>query len=187
MSLSRAETVASGGDSAGRWPGGDAGLRRLLVLGLGNDILTDDRAGLEVARELREVFRGDPRVVVEETTEMGLALLDLVEGYDDLILVDAVLTGRVAAGALLEFGLSDLDWVPGMAPHGLGVGEVLEAGRALGLRMPGAVRVYAVEAEDPFSLGTVPTSVVAAALPGLRRRVEGAVREWLDLALESGR
>ena len=149
------------------------------MLGLGNDILTDDLAGLLVARRLRETLAGEAGIDVLETTEMGLALLDLVEGYDGLVLVDAVLTRSGAPGTLHEFNADQLDTVPGMAPHGLGLGEVLAAGRELGLRMPRWIRMFGVEASDPFSLGVAPTALVAAALPGLCDRVAVAAREMV--------
>lgn len=76
-------------------PAGSRRCDRILVLGLGNDILTDDAVGLLVARAVAERLRDRPQIAVRETTEMGLALLDEIADFDALILVDAVQTGRV--------------------------------------------------------------------------------------------
>jgi hydrogenase maturation protease len=53
---------------------------RILVLALGNDLLGDDGVGLEAARQIAGQVDGSVDVV--ETGEAGLALLELMEGYE---------------------------------------------------------------------------------------------------------
>ena len=149
---------------------------RLLVLGLGNDILTDDAVGLLVARAVAERLGDDATVAVRETTEMGLALLDEIADFDALILVDAVQTGRVPPGHIHECDIADLPQVTATSPHFIGVGETLEFGRRLGLAMPGRVRVIAIEVADPYTLGTEPTEVVSAAVALAVERVIDLIR-----------
>ena len=141
-----------------------AGPARVLVLGLGNDILTDDAVGLLVARTVAARLRDRPAITVRETTEMGLALLDEIAGFDALILVDAVQTGRAPSGHVHECDIADLPQVTATSPHFVGVGETLMIGRQLGLAMPAKVRVIAIEVADPFTLGTQPTAAVRPAV-----------------------
>jgi hydrogenase maturation protease len=138
---------------------------KILVLGLGNDILTDDAIGLEVVREVSRRVEGDSRVDVKETMEMGLALLDFIVGYDTLILVDSIQTGRAAPGYVHDLTREHLSAQPGRTPHFLGVKDTLLLGARLGLPMPERVRILAVEVEDPFTLGSEMTSAVRCALP----------------------
>ncbi len=149
---------------------------RLLVLGLGNDILTDDAVGLLVARAVAARLGGDAAVAVRETTEMGLALLDEIADFDALILVDAVQTGRVPPGHIHECDIADLPQVTATSPHFIGVGETLGFGRRLGLAMPGRVRVIAIEVADPFTLGTEPTERVRKAVALAVERVIVLIR-----------
>lgn len=139
--------------------------RPILALGLGNDILTDDAIGLLVARQLRRELGNHPAIEVRETTEMGLALLDFLTGYDAVLLVDAIQTGQALPGFLHELEPGGLTRLTGRTPHFLGVGETLALGRALGLPMPRRVRILAVEVADPFTLGTTLTPALRAALP----------------------
>jgi hydrogenase maturation protease len=120
---------------------------RLLVLGLGNDILTDDAIGLIVAREVGCQLEPDEPIEARSTTEMGLALLDEITGYDGLVLVDAVQTGRAPAGHVHELVVDDLHVLPSVTPHFLGIGETLALGRLLGLPMPERVRILGIEVE----------------------------------------
>jgi hydrogenase maturation protease len=143
----------------------------VLILGLGNDVLTDDAVGLHVARALRERLAGEPNLAVEETCEMGLALLDFFVDRRVVILVDSIQTGRVPAGTVHEVDAGELKQLTGRTPHFLGVGETLALGRTLGLAMPESVRIFAVEVADPFTLGTEMTGAVREALPEVVQRV----------------
>src|ERR1035438_600219 len=102
---------------------------RVLVLGLGNDLLTDDGVGLYVARELQRQFVGQDSIHVRETTEMGLALLDFLTGYDAAVIVDSIQTGQAPPGFIHELDAASLKQLTGGTPHFLGVGERSEERR----------------------------------------------------------
>lgn len=151
--------------------------RKTLVLGLGNDILTDDAVGLHVVRRLAGELRGDHSDIdVRETTEMGLALLDFLTGYASVIIVDSIQTGRSAPGSVHELDPFSLNLMTGRTPHFLGVGETLALGRELGLAMPGQVRIFAIEVEDPLTVSTAMSPALEEALPRIVARIGEAVR-----------
>ena len=150
------------------------------MLGLGNDILTDDAVGLLVARAVAERVGEEREIAVRETIEMGLALLDEIADFDALILVDSVQTGRAPPGHIHECDIADLPQVTATSPHFVGVGETLALGRRLGLAMPRRVRVIAIEVADPFTLGTQPTTVVQEAVGLAVERVVALTRTWTE-------
>jgi hydrogenase maturation protease len=149
--------------------------RKLLLLGLGNDILSDDAVGLHVVHELRSELAGHPSIDVRETTEMGLALLDFITGYGAVVIVDSIQTGQAAPGFLHELDVAALTQLTGRTPHFVGVSETLALGRQLGLAMPEQVRIFAIEVEDPFTLGTALTPTLQGALPGIVARIHAAL------------
>jgi hydrogenase maturation protease len=153
---------------------------KILVLGLGNDILTDDAIGLHVVRELRESLAGDDHIDVRETTEMGLALLDFIVGYGAVVIVDSIQTGKSPAGTIHEVDAAGMKQLTGRTPHFLGIGETLALGRQLGLAMPQEVRILAVEVEDPFTLGTEMTPALQGVLPVALQRVRQVLDELAD-------
>ena len=149
--------------------------RQLLLLGLGNDILTDDAVGLFVVRELQSKLAAHPSIDVRETTEMGLALLDFITGYRTVVIVDSIQTGKASPGFLHELDAPALNQLTGRTPHFVGVSETLALGRQLGLAMPEQVRIFAIEVEDPFTLGTAMTPALQSALPGIVQRIAVAL------------
>jgi len=150
---------------------------KVLLLGLGNDILTDDSIGLRVAAGLREQFSGREGVTILQTTEMGLALLDIVADCSDLVLVDAVQTHKEAPGFVHELEERDLQPLSNCSPHFLGVGETLALGRKLGISVPVRVKIFAVEAADPFTVSQRLTPSLEAALPAIIERVAAYVEQ----------
>ena len=162
-------------DSRNPPPAADPAATKTLVLGLGNDLLSDDAIGLYVARQLQRQFAGHPSIHVRETTEMGLALLDFLTGYDAAALVDSIQTGNARPGTIHELDAASLKQLTGCTPHFLGVGETLALGRQLSLPMPAQVRIFAIEVLDPFTLGTELTPALQTALPGIVERIATAV------------
>jgi hydrogenase maturation protease len=152
-------------------------MARVLVLGLGNDILTDDAVGLHVAQAVRERLAGEPGIEVKSTTEMGLALLDEIADRDGVVLVDSVQTGRAPPGHIHEVDAAALASIASTVPHMLGIGETLALGQLLGLAMPRRVRVFAIEVADPFSLGTEMTGAVRDSVTAAADRIIAAARE----------
>jgi hydrogenase maturation protease len=154
----------------------NANVGKVLVLGLGNDILTDDAVGLNVVRQLRQELASETGIDVRETMEMGLALLDFMVGYRAVVIVDSIQTGQAPAGTIHEVDAAGLKQFTRRTPHFLGVGETLALGRHLGLPMPEEVRIVAVEVEDPFTLGTAMTDALQAAVPRVIDRVRATLR-----------
>ncbi len=146
-------------------------MRHALVIGVGNLYRRDDAAGWEVVRCLRR--RVPPHVRLVEHDGEATALLDVWEGADLVILVDAVASGS-APGTVHRFEAADGPLPAALmrvSTHALGVAAAVELARALG-RLPPRLIVYGIEGED-FSEGV-----------GLSSRVRAAVSEVVALILQ---
>lgn len=152
---------------------------RILVAGVGNIFLGDDGFGSDVARRLRaEPLPDTVRVVDYGIRGMHLAY-DLLDGYDALILVDA-LPGGKAPGQLsvLEVGPADLGEGEFDA-HGMNPVAVLASLGTLGGELP---RTFVVGCE-PLDVGdgmglTAPVDqAVEAAVPLVRQLVDKVLAE----------
>jgi hydrogenase maturation protease len=146
-----------------------SGKSNVLVLALGNDILGDDAVGLMAARALKA--RGAPGVDVMESCEAGFALLDLMQGYRRVVIVDAIHTGGVSAGTLHEFTRADFERVTAHSPHYVGLPELFALAERLDLPFPDDVMIVAMEIDDPWTLSEGLTPEVASALPHLVARL----------------
>jgi hydrogenase maturation protease len=156
---------------------------RTLVLGLGNELAGDDAVGLLAARAARsDLARSHPTVEVLESSASGLALIELLAGYERAVIVDAVRTGRYPPGTVLELGLHEVGRVRAPSTHQAGIPELAAVARRLGLAFPDRTVVLAVEVEDPLTLGRPLSPSVAAAIPEVVRRVRALVERWEEEA-----
>ena len=101
--------------------------RRVLVAGIGNIFLGDDGFGVEVAQRLQRCAV-PPGVHVEDFGIRGLHLaLELLEGYDALVLVDAVPMDEVPGTVVLLEPELDAGYPQGARMDGAPDGAHLEA------------------------------------------------------------
>ncbi len=151
---------------------------RVLVLCLGNAIRRDDAVALRVADALE---RSPPEhAAIRRSAASGLYLLDEMEGFDRVVVVDAVRTGTHAPGEVLSFPLEDLHAPEGPSPHAIGLPSALGRARAAGAPVPSRFHVVAIEVVDLETVGEGLTPAVAAAVAPAAAAVRDAVRALLS-------
>jgi len=141
----------------------DSGSPRVLLLGIGNTILTDDGVGIHAVRLVKEDAE-KAGVVVEEAEVAGFALLDILTGFDALVVVDAIrLPDREPGELVVIDGESMPPSLHLVAAHQVDLPTAIALGRDVGAHMPTEVRVVGVQIEDDRTFGTEPTPAVQAA------------------------
>jgi hydrogenase maturation protease len=146
--------------------------RKTLVLGVGNTILSDDGAGICASRQISNRCSGHSNIDVVEASLGGVGLLDLMTGYEIVIIVDAVFTGKDRPGSIYRLDVEDLgDPSSPSGPHFLDVRTSIELGRRLGLAMPERIKIFAIEINDNTTFGENLSQEVEQALPCLTEQV----------------
>jgi hydrogenase maturation protease len=154
----------------------------ITIIGLGNEFLSDDGAGIRVVRGLK-VKLGTGAVRFEEQPVGGLALLDCLSGCDQCIIVDAIVTGTHQPGTMFRF-LQTADMQPATltSSHQIDLAQVLTLASMLGAELPRKLTVYGIEAEDVTTFHDGCTEDVSRAVPEL---VEIISRDLLSDDTES--
>ncbi len=145
---------------------------KTLVVGLGNPILTDDGIGVIVAYKVEQALGllDLDSVTVTEASVGGLRLMELMVGFDRVILIDAILSSNGAKPGTIQFmSLEDLrDISPtqhSTCAHDTSLITALELGKHLGLHLPDDIIIYAVEVANVDDFSDQPTPIVAQAVP----------------------
>ncbi|MBT8764438.1 hydrogenase maturation protease [Desulfohalobiaceae bacterium Ax17] len=117
-----------------------------LVLGIGNPLLTDDRAGIEVVEEI--VREGLP-VDTEILYTVGFEVIDKVLGYESVIVVDASKLGH-SPGTIVQASLDDIFNTHALVnSHAITLGTTLKTGYILFPdEMPSNLRIILIEVDD---------------------------------------
>ncbi len=139
---------------------------RTLVLGIGNPILGDDGIGFHIAQELAKEIK-DENIDVKDTSVNGLNLLELIVGYDKLIVIDAIMTEEAKAGEIyrLKPSSSETAWST-ISLHHLNLATTIEIGeRLFPKEMPGEVIIFAIGAQEVTEVTGEMTARVKEAIP----------------------
>lgn len=146
----------------------------VLVVGLGNPILSDDGIGLRVAAVVRESLR-DGAVDVKEVAVGGLSLAEMLVGYERAIIVDAIMTENGVPGTVYQFALADLPGTLNTASaHDTNLATALHALRRFDADLPqdDAIHIVAIEAQDVWTFGERCSQPVEAAIPAAVQLVQ---------------
>ena len=144
---------------------------KVLIAGVGNVLRADDAFGVEVAVRLADTVLPEG-VKVVETGIGGIALVqELQEGFDALIMADAIDRGRPPGTVMLiepeVVDVNALSWGERhdlLADVHLATPErVLMLARALGV-LPGRLLMVGCQPEDPYAVRQGLSAPVAAAV-----------------------
>ncbi len=125
---------------------------RVVVLGIGNVLMSDEGIGVHAVAALEQRFTLPETVEVVDGGTTGMELFPEVQGADHLVVVDAVRAGQPEGGIVRLTG----DEVPAffktkLSPHQVGLSDVLAA-----LRFAGS------EPESVVLIGVKPVSLELA-------------------------
>jgi len=149
-----------------------------LLLALGNDIMRDDAAALVAADILKERFSG--RVDFVSTIKVGLTLMDIMSGYDRVLLLDTIITGEHEPGTIMEFSEADFKTILELSPHFMSLPDVIELAKRLSIDFPKEIRILALEIEQPLEFGETLSPAIAQAIPEYVQKAEHLLGRWLS-------
>jgi hydrogenase maturation protease len=146
-----------------------------IVIGLGNPILGDDGVGIRIIRSLKEFPETPPSIIIQEASVGGLALVEMMVGYERAIVVDAIRSPDTVPGGVYRLTIDDLREMgpvqPAASPHDASLATAWDALRAVGIPLPDEVIVFGVGAEEVDIFSTKLTPAVEAAVPGIRDQI----------------
>ena len=146
----------------------------VLVLCLGNPLRRDDAVALHVADALER--DPPPGLSVARSARSGLYLLDEMEGFDRVVVVDAIRTPGGVPGTVHSLALEALHSPGGPSPHAVGLPSAVAAARAAGAPVPARIHLVAIEAAELEEIGEGLTPAVAAAIPAAVEAVREAAK-----------
>lgn len=151
----------------------------ILVLGLGNTLLTDDAVGVLVVDGLQRAGDVAEGVSLIDGGTLSFSLLGAITDCDGLVVVDAVRMG-MPPGTVRRFEDEAMDrlLVRGKlcSVHELSLAELLDMAR-LQDRLPRRRALVAIEPES-VDWGTEPTDAVVGALPNAMAEVRTLTSVW---------
>jgi len=149
----------------------------ILVLGLGNIIMTDDGVGGRAVETLRARFTFPEGMRIEDGGTLGLDLLPMFEGVDKLLIIDA-LEMDAAPGTLFRLEGEEVPraLASKVSVHQMGIQDLLAVAELQG-HLPGKLVVWGVQPRT-VEMGVELSCQVAGSFEELLRGVLEELRTW---------
>lgn len=139
-----------------------------LILGVGNCLMGDEGLGVHLAQQLKKEIPAGFADVLDGGTA-GFQLMEYIESYPRVILIDATLDGRPAGTIQLIRPKFASDFPKAMSTHEIGLKDLVESLTLLD-RLPDVyLFVVSVKTIQPLSIDLSPEVLVV--LPELKRRI----------------
>lgn len=149
---------------------------RIAIVGLGNSMRGDDGAGALCVATLRDKG-GAPATYF--TFEQPLDLVDMLEGFDGVIVVDAWL-GDLPCGQIvaLTWPSDELADYRSPSTHTISLTQALALAQALG-HLPERVRIFGISGKN-FDTGQPISDAVRAGVDDAARQIVEVIEAWLE-------
>jgi hydrogenase maturation protease len=151
----------------------------ILVLGLGNLLLTDEGTGIHVIRHLEQTARGLPMVEFMDGGTLSFTLAGPIAEADALIVVDTAALGS-APGSIEVFEGDAMDAFVSTggktSVHEVSLSDLLAISVLEGM-LPERRALVGIQPQN-FDWGDWPTEAVAAAIPRASEIVLDLIRSW---------
>lgn len=155
---------------------------RTIVVGLGNPILSDDAVGVLVARRVAEqMLQPDDGVTVQEVGVGGLRLVEILNGFDRAVIIDAIQSDpKSDTGTHKTMSIEDLAACSptqhSASAHDTTFPTAFQCGRQLGMNLPEDVTIFAIEVNNVTDFGEQLTPEVAECIPEIAAEVVAHIR-----------
>jgi hydrogenase maturation protease len=118
---------------------------------MGNTLLNDDAIGIIIVRYLWNYLRNYSNIEFKESSWGGFKIIDLIKGYDYLIVIDSIKTGSARPGHIHK--LKSIDLLPTLrlnSYHDINFITAIKLAEALKEKMPEDIDIFAVEVENNY-------------------------------------
>ncbi len=119
---------------------------KILVLGFGNEVLTDDGIAVKLVKHLKENDK-NPQIVYDTSWLGGLEILEyLNDDYKAVVFIDAIITGKNKPGAIEQYDLDNFKETLHLSNlHDSSFINTIKLGRKLGYKIPEYIKVISIE------------------------------------------
>ena len=149
-----------------------------MILGIGNNILTDDGIGFRLVDDLRKMI-SDPDLDYEKACCGGLEIIDYIRDFKRVIFIDAIRTREGKPGDVYYFIPSDFrDTLHLSNLHDVSFLTALKLGRTLNLDLPDDLHIIAIEIIEDMEFSEEFTPQLKKKYPEILEKVLEKVR-WI--------
>jgi hydrogenase maturation protease len=154
--------------------------KKTLILGLGNDILTDDGIGPRLIKDLSGMILKD-NVHFNVACCGGLEIMEYIKGYQQVVFIDAIRTKGGIPGDVYYFKPSDFRETSHLSSlHDITFITALNLGNTLDLDLPSDLHIIAVEIIEDMEFSNEFTSALRERYPEILKKASEIINRIKD-------
>ena len=152
---------------------------KILILGMGNDILTDDGIGIKITKVLEKKFPF-PNIIFDTLSLGGMEIIEYIRDFRMVIIIDAIKTQDGIPGTVYQFIPEDFKETTHLSNiHDISFLTSLKLAKELDIPTPEKVHIIAVEIVEDMVFSNDFTPQVQARYPGILEEVTEIVEELI--------
>ncbi|MCY1721100.1 hydrogenase maturation protease [Prolixibacteraceae bacterium Z1-6] len=153
--------------------------KNILVLGVGNDILTDDGIGPKLCDFLKEKYRNKP-VDFEKLNVGGIEILEFIQGYKTVIFIDAIKSFDGQIGEVNLYTPANFKETLHLSNlHDTNFITALELGKSLDLKIPEKMYIITVEIKEDMVFSEYFTEELAIKYNEIKEKIVSLLNELI--------
>ncbi|MDP4224404.1 MAG: hydrogenase maturation protease [Bacteroidota bacterium] len=148
--------------------------KKTLILGLGNEILSDDGIGPKLIKDLSRMLI-EPGLHFEASSCGGLEIMEYISDFERVVFIDAIRTRNGNPGEVYYFIPSDFRETSNLSNlHDVNFLTALRLGKFLEMDLPSDLHIIAVEIIEDMTFSEELT-------PALNKKYPQVLVEVLDI------
>jgi len=149
---------------------------KLLVLGFGNEILTDDGIAVKLVNDMKNKSE-DPKIVYHTSWLGGLEILEYFkEEYRSVLFIDATKTGEVKPGTIKQYDMDNFEETLHLSNfHDASFINAIKLAHKLGYKVPQSINVLSIEIVEDELFGKSFSKEIEAQYKSILSSVSGII------------
>lgn len=155
-------------------------MEKTLILGLGSNILTDAGIGLRLVDDLQNSGLNN-KADFKTAFLCSLEILELIEGYKTLIIIDGIKSEEGRIGNVKVFSLAEFHpTIHLINIHDFEFSQIIELGCLLGLKIPEEIRIISIEIKDNLTFSEQLSPELAQEYKKVRSKVIVQIKDIIE-------
>ncbi len=151
-----------------------------LILGLGSSILTDAGIGVYLTNDIQNSGLIS-NVDYKTDFLISLEILELINGYKTLIVIDGIKSEKDQIGNVKIFSLADFSPTIHLSNiHDFEFSQIIQLGELLGLNMPKSIHIISIEVQDNLTFSNNLSTELTAQYPDIKSKVINQIKDIIQ-------
>lgn len=143
----------------------------ILILGIGNDILTDDAIGPKLARDLQKDLTNE-NISFMTAAAGGLEILEMIKDFEQVLIIDAIKTRDGIPGTIYYLTPDNFKETLHISSfHDVSFLTALELAKKLEINIPSRIDIIAVEIVEDLTFSNEFSEDIAAKYDDIYREI----------------